>query len=441
MEWGILAVTVIFVVVGYVVLQGTRASIAWRKAASSGDVEVIRQILEDAIASWRSARRPKEIAPDVWRGVQSVALVDAVPGGASVSCQVESDYRLLDGRWLEVSSPLQEGFAVTACLADMLLYDVPNLRLDSVRIDVHTTFRDAGGTAERACILTTNVRRELAREVGWEEWTPAEIVDAFGGRYRPGGGGVAFPLRPGHADLAGAMKYGFDDVRDVLERASARETAARVAAGAVCRRLLEEFGVAVHSHTVSIGEVRSPPLADEPDWAAVEESPVRCADADASARMVRAIDAAREAGDTLGGAFEMRATGVPIGLGSHVMWDRKLDGLLAQAGMSIHAVKGVEGAGGGATPTGEPVVVRGALKPISTLSKPLPSVDLITGEEIRAHYERSDVCTVPAAGVVGEAMVAIVLAQALLEKFGGDNLSETHRNFEAYVKTIGPRGG
>jgi len=196
MEWGIVAVTVIFVVVGYVVLQGTRASMAWREAASGGDVDVIRQILEDAIASWRSARRPKDVAPDVWRGVQSVALVDAAPGGASVSCQVESEYRLLDGRWLEVSSPLQEGFAVTARLADMLLYDVPNLRLDSVRIDVHTTFRDAGGASERVCILTTDARREVARGVDWEEWTPAEIVDALGGRYRLGERGVALPVDP-----------------------------------------------------------------------------------------------------------------------------------------------------------------------------------------------------------------------------------------------------
>jgi chorismate synthase len=305
----------------------------------------------------------------------------------------------------------------------------------------------------------------------WEDWQEVMQVEPFEGDVKR-----VTRLRPGHADLAGTMKYGFDDVRDVLERASARETAARVAAGAVCRRLLEEFGVAVHSHTVSIGDV-CVSAEGEPDWAAVEESPVRCADPDASERMVRAIDAAREAGDTLGGAFEMRATGVPIGLGSHVMWDRKLDGLLAQAVMSIHAVKGVEIGGGfaltstpgslahdiilppekwdgrpwrratnraggleGGITNSEPVVVRGALKPISTLSKPLPSVDLITGEEIRAHYERSDVCTVPAAGVVGEAMVAIVLAQALLEKFGGDRLEETRRNYDAYQKTIGPRG-
>ncbi len=216
MEWGILGVAVIFVVVGYVVLQGTRASMAWRKAASGGDVDVIRQILEDAIASWRSVKRPKDVAPDVWRGVQTVALVDVAADGttgtpvcASVSCQVESEYRLLDGRWLEVSSPLQEGFAVTARLADMLLYDVPNLRLDSVRIDVHTTFRDAEGVAERACILTTNVRRERARDVDWEEWTPAEIVDAFGGRYRLGERGVALPIDPaegGAAPEAGGLR-------------------------------------------------------------------------------------------------------------------------------------------------------------------------------------------------------------------------------------------
>jgi len=210
MEWGILAVAVIFVLVGYIVLQGTRASMAWRKAASGGDLDVIRQIMEDAIASWRSVKRPKEVAPDVWRGVQSVALVDVTAGsdpagarlGASVSCQVESEYRLLNGRWVEVSNPLQEGFAVTARLADMLLYDVPNLRLDAVRIDIHTTFRDVEGAAERACILTTNASRELAREVDWEEWTPAEIVDAFGGRYRLGERGVALPIDPVEGALA-----------------------------------------------------------------------------------------------------------------------------------------------------------------------------------------------------------------------------------------------
>ena len=282
-------------------------------------------------------------------------------------------------------------------------------------------------------------------------------------------------LRPGHADLVGAMKYGFDDIRNVLERASARETAARVAAGAVCRRMLEEFSISVGSHTVSIGGITTPAMG-ELDWKAIEKSPVRCVDPETSQKMVNAIDSAREAGDTLGGLFEVRADGLPIGIGSHVHWDRKLDGRLAQAVMSIHAVKGVEigsgfslssksgarshdvmvptdrwdgrpfrrasnragGLEGGVT-NGEPIIVRAALKPIATLSKPLPSVDLDSGEEVQAHYERSDVCVVPAAGVVGEAMVALVLAEAMLEKFGGDHLDEVKRNWKNYLKTVGRR--
>jgi chorismate synthase len=304
----------------------------------------------------------------------------------------------------------------------------------------------------------------------WEDWQEVMQVGPYEGEPKP-----VTRLRPGHADLPGTMKYGFDDVRNILERASARETAARVAVGAVCRRFLEEFGIAVHSHTASIGGVVAN-VDGEPDWDAVEASPVRCADAKAAAEMVAAIDAAREAGDTLGGTFEMWATGVPIGLGSHVQWDRKLDGQLAQAVMSIHATKGVDIGGGfavaagpgsqahdvilppdrwdgrqwrretnraggleGGMTNGEPIVVRGALKPISTLSRPLPSVDLQTGEEIQAHYERSDVCTVPAAGVIGEAMVAIVLARAMVEKFGGDALEETRRAYASYQDTIGPR--
>ena len=282
-------------------------------------------------------------------------------------------------------------------------------------------------------------------------------------------------LRPGHADLAGAIKYGQDDVRPILERASARETAARVAVGAVARRFLEQFDIVVRSHTLAIGEVMAEGQG-EPDWALVEQSPVRCADREASQRMVHAIDVAREAGDSLGGIFEVWATGVPIGLGSHVHWDRRLDGRLAQAVMSIHAVKGVEIGGGfavarlpgsqahdvilpadqwgdhpwrratnraggleGGMTNGEPVIVRAALKPISTLGKPLPSADLATGEAIEAHYERSDVCVVPAAGVIGEAMAAIVLAEAMLEKFGGDHIDETKRNYQGYLNTIGPR--
>ncbi|MCH8814819.1 MAG: chorismate synthase [Chloroflexi bacterium] len=305
----------------------------------------------------------------------------------------------------------------------------------------------------------------------WEDWQEVMQVEPFEGETKK-----VTRLRPGHADLAGTMKYGFDDARNVLERASARETASRVAVGAICRRFLEEFGIAIHSHTTSVADVFVN-VDGEPDWKTVEESPVRAVDAEAGDRMVRAIDGAKEAGDTLGGTFEMWATGVPIGLGSHIQWDLKLDGQLAQAVMSIHAVKGVELGGGfavaagpgreahdvilppdkwdgrpwrratnhaggleGGMTNGEPIVVRGALKPISTLSKPLPSIDLHTGEEIQAHYERSDVCTVPAAGVIGEAMVALVLARAMLEKFGGDSMKETKRNFDGYQETIGPRG-
>jgi chorismate synthase len=283
-------------------------------------------------------------------------------------------------------------------------------------------------------------------------------------------------LRPGHADLAGAMKYGLDDVRPVLERASARETTARVAASAIARRLLEEIGVSIHGHVLQVGEVRANP-PERPSWEAVEASEVRCADPSVEAAFIARIDQAREQHDTVGGVFEVRATGVPIGLGSFVHWDRKLDGRLAQAIVSMQAVKGVEIGGGfttaslpgsevqdvilprdqwgerpwqhatnraggleGGVTNGEDVVVRGALKPISTLPRPLPSADLDTAELKDAFYERSDVCVVPAAAVIGEAMVALVLADAMLDKFGGDNIKETVRNYEAYMKTIGPRG-
>jgi chorismate synthase len=283
-------------------------------------------------------------------------------------------------------------------------------------------------------------------------------------------------LRPGHADLAGIVKYDFDDVRNVLERASARETAARVAVGAVCKRLLEEMGVAFRSHTVQIGAVEAA-IPPEIDWARVEESPVRCADDASAEKMIAAIDEARNAGDTLGGVVEGRAERVPMGLGSHVQWDRKIDGLLAQALMSIHAVKGVEigsgfastrltgsqvhdvilpagqwregemwrratnNAGGteGGITDGQDIVARIALKPIATLPRALPSADLMTGEEIPAHYERSDICVVPAAGIIVEAMCAIVLAKAAVEKYGGDSLGEMVRNWRAFESTTGPR--
>jgi chorismate synthase len=304
----------------------------------------------------------------------------------------------------------------------------------------------------------------------WENWREKMAIEPVEGPVER-----VTRLRPGHADLTGAIKYGFDDVRPVLERASARETAARVAAGAVARRLLEEFGVEFHGHVIALGGVEAP-HSEHPDWERVEASVVRCEDEDTERAMIAAIDGAKHEGDTVGGVVEVRVSGVPIGLGSHVHWDRKLDGLIAQAICSINAFKGVQfGAGFDATggrgsqihdvilpsdqwnghawrhasnrhggivggiSTGEEIVVQGAVKPIPTLAHPLPSADLDTGEEVLAGYERSDVCVVPAAAVVAEAMVALVLAGALLEKFGGDRLEETQRNYRAYMATIGPR--
>ena len=291
-------------------------------------------------------------------------------------------------------------------------------------------------------------------------------------------------LRPGHADTPGISKYQQDDARNILERSSARESAARVGVGAIARRFLARVGVEVHSHVVNIGGVHA--QVQEPiDWAAAEESLVRCADPEASAAMTKAIDEAREAGDSLGGVVEIIATGLPIGLGSHIQWDRKLSTRLAASVMSMNAVKGVEfGAGfaqadlrgskvhdvikpieewernadgswvrpwprrsnnsggleGGMT-TGEPLVVRAMVKPIATIMNPLASVDLTTGELEQAHYERSDITFVPTCGVIGEAMVALTLAEAMLEKFGGDHVDETVRNRATYMATVGPKTG
>lgn len=280
--------------------------------------------------------------------------------------------------------------------------------------------------------------------------------------------------RPGHADLVGVLKYDRTDARDILERASARETAARVAAGALARRLLEEFGIDVGSHVVSLGGIRAevPPALPDPLDAAADRSPVRTLDPAAETAMVRRIDEAKAAGDTLGGEVEVVARGVMPGLGSHVSWDRKLDGRLAALLMSIPAVKGVEvglgfeaarrpgsavhdaieaGAAGfrrgtnraggleGGMTTGEPLVLRVAMKPISTLMAPLPTVDLATGAPAAAQSERSDVTAVPAMGVIAEAMVAVALADALLEKFGGDSLGELRRNVDGYLAALAAR--
>jgi chorismate synthase len=278
--------------------------------------------------------------------------------------------------------------------------------------------------------------------------------------------------RPGHADYVGMLKYAHRDLRNVLERSSARNTATLVAVGAVGKLLLAHFGIQIVSHVVRIGSVAAAPLEGvtvEEVRERTEASPVRCADPEATEKIITLIDDAKRRGDTLGGVFEVVAFGLPVGLGSYVHWDRKLDGKLGQAILSINAIKGVEigmgfeaaatpgskvhdeftlggdtgvqrltnragGTEGGVT-NGQPLVVRAAMKPISTLMRQLGSVDLATGEAKPAFAERSDVCAVPAAGVIGEAMVAIVLAEAFLEKFGGDSLEEVRRNYESYQAT------
>jgi chorismate synthase len=350
----------------------------------------------------------------------------------------------------------------------------------------------------------------LVRNRDWETWTRVMQVEALSAdeaaelaALAESGNRRAIPVtrvRPGHADLAGALKYGAADVRDILERASARETTMRVAAGAVCRAFLRELGIDVWSYTAEVAGARMEPERATRTREETEESPLRCPDPDAEAAMIARVDEARSRGDTAGGVFEVVARGVPVGLGSHVHWDRRLDARLAGAICSIQSVKGAEfglgfeqtrrfgsevhdvvtgigddpdavaatgaralgagafGAGAlgaGAFPAGpvrrwlhatnraggltggitngEPIVVRGAVKPISTLARPLPSADLRTGRPVEtAHYERSDISVVPAAGVIGEAMVLLVLADAVLEKFGGDSLDEVRDNLRRY---------
>jgi chorismate synthase len=312
----------------------------------------------------------------------------------------------------------------------------------------------------------------LIRNREWANWADALPVEK-----REGDEAARRPVtrpRPGHADLAGGLKYNFPDVRYVLERASARETAARVAAGALAKALLREFGIEVLSHVVAIGGVRLERRASWEEIVALsrrEEILLGCVDPEVERRMKEVVDEAYRTGDTVGGVFEVVAHGAPPGLGSCASWDRRLDGRLAQAVVSIQAVKGVEigdaveaaasfgsrvqdpigydaaarrfvrasnHAGGieGGMSNGEDIVVRGFLKPVSTLRRPLESVDLTTREPAAAAYERSDVCVAPAAGVVAEAMVALVLADAFLEKFGGDSLEETRRNFEGYREQL-----
>ncbi|MEL0273553.1 MAG: chorismate synthase [Pontimonas sp.] len=278
--------------------------------------------------------------------------------------------------------------------------------------------------------------------------------------------------RPGHADLAGMQKYGFDDSRPVLERASARETAARVALGAVARCFLAELGISVLSHTVAIGPISVPEDASIPgpeDIARLDEDPLRCAHPETSTAMVAEVDQAHKDGDTLGGVVEVVVRGLPPGLGSYVHWDRRLDSRLAGALMGIQAIKGVEvgdgftttrrrgseahdeivndgngvqrvseragGIEGGMT-TGGPLRVRAGMKPISTVPRALRTIDTASGEEAVAHHQRSDVCAVPAAGIVAEAMVMLVVADAIVEKFGGDSVTEVQRNLRSYLESI-----
>ncbi len=316
----------------------------------------------------------------------------------------------------------------------------------------------------------------LIRNADWKNWAETLPVEAFRDEALPDGPKprpVTRP-RPGHADLAGVIKYNLPEARYILERASARETAARVAIGAVAKAFLKQFGCQVLSHVTAVGESE---LGRVASWEEVEtlsrkdEVLLACVDPEREQRMKEVVDQAYRTGDTAGGVFEVIAHGVPAGLGSHITWDSRLDGQIAQAIVSMQAVKGVEigsaensarsfgsavqdtihydktdrsffrgdnRAGGieGGMSNGQEIRVRGYLKPISTLRRPLESVDLITRDPALAAYERSDVCVVPAAGVIGEAMVAIVLAAAFLEKFGGDSLGETRRNFEGYLHQI-----
>jgi chorismate synthase len=322
----------------------------------------------------------------------------------------------------------------------------------------------------------------LVENRDWDNWTGVMQVESLDDDQAAGlataaadGNKRATPVtrvRPGHADLAGALKYGFNDVRNVLERASARETAARVAAGGVARAILGALGVEVWSFTAEVGGVAVDPARATRSREEADASPLRCPDPDAEAAMIARIDEARSNGDTVGGVFEVVAHGLPIGLGSYVHWDRRLDAALAAAVMSINIVKGVEfglgfeqtkrfgsavhdviagrGEGGrwihrsnnaggltGGITNGEPLVVRGAVKPISTLARPLPSADLVSGEAVdKAHYERSDISVVPAAGVVAEAMVMLTLADAMLDKFGGDTIGDTRDALDRYVERI-----
>ncbi len=319
----------------------------------------------------------------------------------------------------------------------------------------------------------------LIENKDWQNWQDIMMVEPPDPKSEiPNPKSIVTRPRPGHADLAGALKYNQKDIRNILERSSARETAMRTALGAIAKNFLAEFNIAIGSFVVSIGSVTSLDTEDKnllTTFSKAEKSPVRCPDADASKKMVKLIDKAKKNGNSLGGIFEVFATGLPAGLGSHIQWDKRLDAGIAQAMMGIQAVKGVEigkgfetacsfgsealdeiyyrretaglaggfyrksnhagGLEGGMT-NGMPLIVRAAMKPIPTQSRPLRSVDIINKRAFKAAYERSDICAVPAAAVVGEAMLALVIADSLLSKFGGDSMEEVNRNYQGYLRQI-----
>jgi chorismate synthase len=341
------------------------------------------------------------------------------------------------------------------------------MKIEKDEVEVLSGMRHGGSIGSPLALMITN--RDF---VHWEQIMSSESIDT-----EPNNPRIVKRPRPGHADLAGGQKYQVRDLRNILERASARETAARVAAGAIAKQLLANFGVEIKSHVAQLGGVPEKPI--EASWEDIRSinanSQLNCANQKVEQQMISAVDRAKDHGDTLGGIFEVVAKGVAIGLGSHISWSEKLDGRIAQAIMSIHAVKAVEigdgvanaarpgsavhdeifpgpngepenvgftrrtnragGLEGGIT-NGEELRVRGYLKPISTLKKPLRSVDIDTKQEESAAYERSDVTVVPAAGVIGESMLAIVLANSYREKFGGDSIDEMRRNFDAYSATV-----
>jgi chorismate synthase len=390
-------------------------------------------------------------------------------------------------RWLTAGeSHGQELIAIVEGLPSGIPVSLDDLRLDLARRKLgygrgaRMKFEQDELSMSTGVVHGRTLGSPVAVRIGnteWPKWTEVMAVEAPDEELT--GRGRSAPLtrpRPGHADLVGMQKYDFDEARPILERASARETAARVALGAVARAFLGELGITLVSHTLAIGPVRVPegsPLPVPADVDALDADPVRCWDAATSALMVAEIDDARKEGDTLGGVVEVLAYGLPPGLGSHVHWDRRLDSQLAAALMGIQAIKGVEvgdgfettrrrgsaahdelyregpvgnreitrstdRAGGteGGMSTGTVLRVRAGMKPIATVPHALHTIDVATGEEAAAHHQRSDVCAVPAAGVVAEAMTALVLANAVLEKFGGDSVGETRRNLESYLAAI-----